>query len=192
MERTSSRETRSWDIPDPRGDLVLDQIAHQPQCNDQPLPFDNAASPRRNVSCRITGSAPLGAEGAMMVASTKQTEEAKTLTGQARKVVATASGVVKAVGDRLDDEAKTVKGRARKVVASAAGVLKAASVQLDNEAKALQPSVKKPLPPSVKKPAKKAKVSVTKVAAPAKPVKAQAKKVKAPARQSRPTPGSEH
>jgi len=37
-----------------------------------------------------------------MVASTKRRNEAKTLTGQAQKVVATASGVVKAVGDRLD------------------------------------------------------------------------------------------
>jgi hypothetical protein len=77
-----------------------------------------------------------------MVASTKQTNEAKTLTGRAQKVVARASGVVKAAGDRLDSEAKAAKGKARKVVATAAGVVKAASVQLDNEAKALTPPAK--------------------------------------------------
>ena len=69
--------------------------------------------------------------------------------------MATASGVVKAVGDRLDNEAKAARGKARKVVATAAGVLKAASVQLDNEAKALTPPVKAPAKKAVKAPAKK-------------------------------------
>jgi hypothetical protein len=67
--------------------------------------------------------------------------------------VATASGAVKAVGDRLDNEAKAAKGKARKVVATAAGVVKAVGVQLDNEAKALTPPVEK----AVKAPVKKAK-----------------------------------
>lgn len=97
-----------------------------------------------------------------MVASTKRTNKAKTLTGEARKVVDTASGVVKAVGDRLDGEARAATGKTRKVIATAADVLKAASVKLDNEAKALVPPVKKqqraraPGKNAVKVPAQKA------------------------------------
>lgn len=72
-----------------------------------------------------------------MVVSSKRTSGPKTLTGHARKVVASANEVVKAIGDLLDHETKAVTGKAKKVVATAAGAVKAASAQLDNEVKSL-------------------------------------------------------